>query len=742
MFKRLNIFIYMKQILTFFIFLFIGNHLIAQLIIYQNLDQTGSSASCAANTVFKGLAIPGGLNDNIKSITLSQGYQATLAVNENGTGESFCYVAAVSNITVNLAFALQDKISFIRVLPITNIKKKGACTQNDLLPDLLNASWFYDWGTNDVSSASKEYALMAWGSNWVTEAKIDGYISKPNITSLLTFNEPDAVGQSNITVGNGIAFYKKLLRTGYRMGSPAPTEGEWDNWLLDFMTLSKQDTVRVDYIAVHWYDWGNWLSTNNASPNANDVLNRLKSYINAVYNLHKKPIWLTEFNCNKFRTGQTHLDFLALAMAYLDGDPRVERYSYFFEDHLPESINGELTPLGQLYKNNASKPAIAANIIDTRGAFQELVSWNTSAIKGGGQSVLNFMPTSIAANLTAVTGLTRGDGTSFSASSVSDGFWGSNGFARLTAANGIDSNKTVTFRLQSTNNKNVSYKSIDSFKVRIASNGPISYYIDFRINENAFIPITTLTGLPRTTGNYSLNSVDLSGIAALQNVPPTSIVTFRITPYDCSGNGVSYFGAGTSDPTPDLSVSGLISDNSTLPITLTAFKSQRVNHHIKLTWTTHSEINFSHFLLERSKDASTYEVLANIKAVNSYAGNNYAYDDSPNHTNPKFYYRIKMIDNNGKFTYSRVIVENFVQKKSIVLQPSLVIGNQMTVHFDRVSIQGEMRILAKDGKLIQLINLKEGARSEMLDLSNLASGMYILFLQDADGIQTSKFIKQ
>jgi Glycosyl hydrolase catalytic core/Secretion system C-terminal sorting domain len=732
----------MKKILMFVLFMVAYSHLNAQLVIYQNFNQSGTSATCVSNTIFKGTGIPGGLNNNIKSITLSQGYMATLAANENGTGESFCYVAAVSNVTVNLAFALQDKVSFIRVLPLANVKKRGACTQNDLLPDTLSASWFYDWGTNDVTTPNREYALMTWGSSWITETRIDGYINKPGITSLLSFNEPDAAGQANILVGNAVPLYKKVLRTGYRMGSPATTEGEWDNWLLDFMNLARQDTLRVDYIAIHWYDWGNWLSTLNPSPSASSVLTRFKSYINAVYNLYKKPIWVTEFNCNVNRTSQTHLDFMALALPYLDSDPRIERYSYFFEDHIPETSNGSLTPIGQLYSNHVSTPAFTSNITDTRSASPELVSWNTSAITGGGQSVANFMPTYVAPNMTVISGLQRGAGTSFSPLSVSNGFWGNNGFARVSAAHGIDSNKVLTFSLQSTNGKNVSYTTIDSFKIRIAGNGPIRYQVDYRINSGTFMPITTITGPPRTTGNYSLPPVDLSGIAALQNVPSTSVVTFRITPFDCTGDGVFYFGGGATDPASDFSITGRLSDNMILPVTLSAFNSQNNSNKIKLTWTTQSENSLNNFLLERSTDGRNYSVITNIKASGNFSGSSYSYEDLPALSNPNYFYRLKMIDDDGKYTYSRVLVESVGGKKSLALYPNIVAGNQMTVVYSKVSAKAIIRIITSDGKTIKHINLNEGSGYETVDLSNLASGMYVLVLQDASGIQTSRFVKQ
>jgi len=732
----------MKKFLLFFIICVVSSYSNAQLVIYQNLNQSGTSATCVANTVFKGTGIPAGLNNGIKSITLSQGFQAVLAVNENGTGESFCYVAATSNISANLAYALQDKISFIRVLPIQNVKKKGACTQSNILPDSLKATWFYDWGTNDTSAINREYALMTWGTTWITESRIDGYITKPGISSLLSFNEPDNTGQSNILVSNAVPLYKKSLRAGYRMGSPAPTEGEWDNWLLDFMNLAKVDTTRVDYIAIHWYDWGNWLSTNNTNPNANDVLNRFKTYINNVYNLYKKPIWITEFNCNVNRTVQAHQNFMAIVLPYLDSDPRIERYSYFFEDHIPEMSGGVLTDIGRLYANHASVPAISQNIVDTRSASPEIVSWNTSAVTGGGQSIANFMPTSISPNLTAVSGLTRGSGTSFSSTSISDGFWGSNGFARATAAHGIDSNKILTFQLQSVTGKNVSYTSIDSFKIRIAFNGPINYQIDYRINGGTFFPITTITGTPPTTGNYSLRPVDLSGITALQNVPATSIVTFRITPYNCSGNGVFYFGAGTSDANPDLMITGRFADNLTLPVTLSHFESQKINDKVKLGWFTQSENGFSHFLLERSTDAKNYKVIATIKGTGNSNGGNYYYNDTPNVLNSKYYYRLKMVDIDGKFQYSKVLVENFNTKKSLSLSASVVVNNLLSLSFEKIIGKAEIKVFSNDGKLLQRTNLNEGLSNTIVHLPNIAPGIYVLVLQEASRIQTCKFIKQ
>ena len=346
----------------------------AQLTIYSNVNQQGSSGTCVAPTIYVGENVPNGLNDGIKSITLKQGFMATLADSTNGAGEGFSYIASVSDLNVNLANVLRDKVSFIRVLPIKNVKKKGAGEQNNITVGLLNVGWFYDWGISDVSTETIEFAPMLWGaySNSI-ETSINTVINKTNLTHFLAFNEPDSRGQSGVSGGGmadnvalAIPFYKKMLRSGYRMGSPATREEGFKTWLKDFSTLANQDTLRIDFIAVHWYDWGNWSSTPNTNPDVNALFNRFKSYITNVYNLYQKPIWITEFNANPNRPSAVQEAFMALALPWLETDPRVERYAYFFEKTFPPQSEGVLTAVGRIYSNHVSTPANPGNVLDKR----------------------------------------------------------------------------------------------------------------------------------------------------------------------------------------------------------------------------------------------------------------------------------------------------------------------------------------------------------------------------------------
>ncbi|MFY7963915.1 MAG: hypothetical protein ACOVO1_03370 [Chitinophagaceae bacterium] len=91
---------------------------------------------------------------------------------------------------------------------------------------------------------------------------------------------------------------------------------------------------------------------------------------------------------------------------------------------------------------------------------------------------------------------------------------------------------------------------------------------------------------------------------------------------------------------------------SVLPLTLSSFFASLQNNVTHLSWQTEQEINTSYFSVEYSNNATEYKSIAIINASgNSNSLKNY----SANHTiniEPNHYYRLKMIDKDGKFTYS------------------------------------------------------------------------------------------
>ncbi|MBK0383895.1 hypothetical protein I5M32_13080 [Pedobacter sp. SD-b] len=598
----------------------------AQLVIYKGLQKTGNSQICQANGVYVGSNIPGALNNSIKSIVLSQGYMATLANNEDGTGDSFCYVAATSDVDVDLASVLQNNVSFIRVLPIGNIKKRGVCGKDNDVVAALNPSWFYDWGTSDISTNNIQYVPLAFGLNAATDlTRVAGYTAKTDVNSLSGFNEPDNSSQGNIPDETTAAHaYKNLLRTGYRMGSPVTTQGQYNNWLYNFMAIAATDTTRIDYIAVHWYDWDNWLSQHNASPNASDVLTRFKAYINSVYNLYKKPIWVTEFNANTNRTTATQEAFMQLALPYLESDSRIERYAWFFETNSPASVSGNLTNLGQIYGNYVSTASFTSNIVDDRPTDVTTTSGNL-VFNGDFENTTSYL----------------------------------NGW---TPSSADDFRKETIYPINTTT---VRFASVSNSRNLISD--PISvvpgktYQLQFTARIQAAAGASGGAG-PSRGGVFSGEILNGSDLAATSF---TTLTTTSSTNTVLSANYTVPTGQTTIKlkftKTADVGYLDDVSliDIASLPIKLISFTGSAGLGGVDLNWETASESNNNYFTIYQSSNGKIFNKVASVFSKgNSADKKQYHFlDQHPN--NGLNYYQLSQTDHDGKTETFKPIAVDF-----------------------------------------------------------------------------------
>ena len=334
------------------------------LTVFSENNLNGEFGNIFNNNVYLDESIPNGLNNDISSFILKKGYMATFAENNDGTGNSKVFIASKEDIIIDeLSEYLNNKISFIRVLPWNWVSKKG--TAGDI--QYMNNDWFYKWSNNGDSGLEREYTPMAWGKGAADDDNdIEIIKNKYKSTHLLAFNEPDDCnGQSGqygnmCVVDTSLTYYKNLLKSGLRMVSPACRQDAVFGWLNEFNSKAVDENIRIDVIAVHWYDWG---SNPQNSPNANpqDVFNRFVNYLESVYQTYGLPIWITEFNANRHRNEWVHRQFLQLALPYLEEKDYIERYAFFppttqvanfFDD------NNNFTQIGEFYYNFNSSESI------------------------------------------------------------------------------------------------------------------------------------------------------------------------------------------------------------------------------------------------------------------------------------------------------------------------------------------------------------------------------------------------
>jgi len=223
-------------------------------------------------------------------------------------------------------------------------------------------------------------------------------------------------------------------------------------------------------------------------------------------------------------------------------------------------------PSGLVSVTTPSGTAISTNlfsVIDNGGSVVYsgvLAGWDTSTLPGGAN---NFGPSPFAPSTNApqliVTGLIRGSGVGTSGTAAVGG-WGGTGFTNANAAAAIAANKFITFTLTITNGYKFSIASVSRFDYRHSGTGADSGVLQYQLGNGAFTDITNLSYTSSATAGASLGPIDLSGVAALQNIPAMTTVTFRIVNYNgTSSGGTWYIYNVAGNPPPELALSGTVS---------------------------------------------------------------------------------------------------------------------------------------------------------------------------------------
>ncbi|MFZ4771191.1 MAG: beta strand repeat-containing protein, partial [Ferruginibacter sp.] len=206
-----------------------------------------------------------------------------------------------------------------------------------------------------------------------------------------------------------------------------------------------------------------------------------------------------------------------------------------------------------------------------------IVGWNMSTQTGGtnnfGTSPL--IPSTSAANSTNDS-LTRGSGVVTTGSAAAKG-WGGLGWNYATADLAIAANRFITFSTKASTGYTLSLNSINPFSYRASGSGAQSVALQYQINSGSFTTITTFTGLSTSSSGSTFASTDLSGITALQNLPSTSKVTFRIIPFGATGStGTFYIFDAANSTLNDLVLNGFVNQLPAPSITSTLTASGTV----------------------------------------------------------------------------------------------------------------------------------------------------------------------
>ncbi|MCC6720605.1 MAG: T9SS type A sorting domain-containing protein [Bacteroidia bacterium] len=174
-----------------------------------------------------------------------------------------------------------------------------------------------------------------------------------------------------------------------------------------------------------------------------------------------------------------------------------------------------------------------------------------------------------------------------------------------------------------------------------------------------------------------------------------------------------------------VSYSGL----TVLPVKLISFNAKYDKETVNLDWTTASEINNSHFEVQRSNNKTDWTVVGTVKGNgNSSVIIKYNYSDKVGKLSGEIYYRLKQIDFDGKSEYSSIRVVSLNNTKVNIGKVYPNPANDII----KVNINTEgdytIRLVDINGK--EMLKQEGSSSIETLNIADIPAGIYFVKIEN------------
>lgn len=187
----------------------------------------------------------------------------------------------------------------------------------------------------------------------------------------------------------------------------------------------------------------------------------------------------------------------------------------------------------------------------------------------------------------------------------------------------------------------------------------------------------------------------------------------------------------------------------TFTATLSRERGAGSREQVSLRWTSENEINFDRYEMERSIDGRSFSKVKSQKAKGKNGANEYAENDDisllPTPCS-HLYYRLKMLDKDGSYTYSKVVAVSFNATGHLQVYPnpaSNVLYVELPTYTARENKTATLQITDAAGKIVkQQTVLLNGAAPFSMDIHTLAAGKYFVALQAKSGKDVVGFVKE
>ncbi len=186
-----------------------------------------------------------------------------------------------------------------------------------------------------------------------------------------------------------------------------------------------------------------------------------------------------------------------------------------------------------------------------------------------------------------------------------------------------------------------------------------------------------------------------------------------------------------------------------LPVKLTSFTVQQNTKNITCKWETKLEEGIKNYQVERSINGTNFESIGTVNALGNTtnaAFYQYADENAYKQNAANLYYRLKINDDNGKFSYSNIVVVKIGEKQSVQLYPNPAkefVNVQITSSAVNSTIS-TIQIVDYLGRVVldKKVAVANGTQSFELNTSSLPKANYMVVIKNENEVKTLKFVKE
>lgn len=179
-----------------------------------------------------------------------------------------------------------------------------------------------------------------------------------------------------------------------------------------------------------------------------------------------------------------------------------------------------------------------------------------------------------------------------------------------------------------------------------------------------------------------------------------------------------------------------------LPVEIVDFNGTYRNNKVVLDWSTDRANGLRNFVIERSLDGgASFQYAGNVNWVQGM--NTYSFTDNVTTFEGTVLYRLKLIDENLVFKYSKIVFVKLPAKEDLIVLYPNPVTDRITASFRTINtLQWRVLIIDLSGRILQQGNWQPGQSTYTVPVQQLPAGLYILQIISTEKVNRSSFVIQ